>query len=142
MKKAEQRLLEAYGEQEQIYAVILELVKEQKELLDGDTEPECSELVRLCAEVEDHLDSISTIESEIAVEKRQWLHAETTLPPALEAVLGRIEDLIERTRDLQEEVQAHMARIYRLGSDAALCDQPEPDVPLGTSRAVQAYSAS
>jgi hypothetical protein len=118
MRDTEQTVLDAYNRQEEIYASILELVKRQLDLFQGDTEPESADLVQLCAEVEGHLDRIARIESEIESEKAHYLESDRELPPALVRILSRIEQMINETKKLQREVQLRFSRILRSGAGA------------------------
>ncbi len=138
MDRAEEKMMEAYSKQEEIYTDILELVKKQKELLGDHSDRDTARIVYLCEEVEQHLEEIEDIEERIVQEKRECLDTEDDLPPTLENMLGRIAQKIEDTHRLQEEVQTKLAeRVGPMSNEA-----PASDNPAVARRAQKMYSAT
>lgn len=138
MTEAEEKMMDAYSEQERIYTNILDLVKQQKKLLSEQSGRQTARIVYLCEEVEEHLEEIEDIESQIAREKRECLEGTDDLPPTLEEMLGRIADKIEDTRELQAEVQTKLAeRVGCMSNEASPSENP-----AAARRAQKMYSAT
>lgn len=139
MRKVERTLVDAYRRQEDIYNGILDMVKEQKQLLAGESSGKMAPVLDICARIEEELQKISSIESEIEEAKEQWLENNDTLPAELEDVLDRIKQTIEQTRSLQEQMSMTLAEERRLNPDSAADGSRGSGMP-GARRAKNAYS--
>jgi hypothetical protein len=138
MTGAEEKMVQAYSQQEEIYSDILGLVQKQKELLNEQSVSETARIVYLCKEVEAHLEKIENIESQIATEKRECLSGDAEISSTLKEVLGRIADKIGDTRRIQKEVQMKLAKRVGYMADGAAEDAK----PAKARRAQKMYNAT
>ena len=137
MTKVERRLVEAYRRQEDIYNRILEMVQKQKKLLSSGNSGQMGPVLDICAQIEEELSKISSIESEVEEEKRHWMEHSETLPSRLEDVLDRIKLTIDKTRALQEQMSATLAGQRYIGPHTVATEKRTG----GASSARQAQNA-
>jgi hypothetical protein len=139
MNSVERTLVDAYRREEVIYNSILEMVKKQKELLSNQSSGPMAPLLDICADIEEELSKISSIESEIEEEKREWMESHDELPSFLEEVLDRIQETIDETRALQEQMSTTLAEQRQMNPNSGGQGQHAGDVP-GARKAQNAYS--
>lgn len=139
MSDPEKDMIDAYRKQERIYNRILELVRKQETLINGDGEFSQAGVVKLCERVEERLEDIAELESSIRPAKQEWMEQDGELSGNLEQVLERIADTIEQTRALQFQVQKSLSdRVPAKQSDVAGAgSNPGTDV----ERARRAYKS-
>ncbi|MCK4282671.1 MAG: hypothetical protein KAX44_00015 [Candidatus Brocadiae bacterium] len=97
------QLTHAYRREEALYGQVMDLVDEQRRIME--TEPDPSEVLLLCQQVEALMVQIEEIEAALQPARQQWQRNREDADGQLDAVLASVESVIAKIAELQRCVQ-------------------------------------
>ncbi|MGD2174163.1 MAG: hypothetical protein PVJ27_02080 [Candidatus Brocadiaceae bacterium] len=116
MKPLIDQLAHAYSREEELYEQVLDLVNEQHRAMDADEGP--AAVLDLCRRVEGVMAEIEQIERAIEPAKRAWEETRQDPDGKLDAILGSVEQCIDRITRRQQSVQEKLLKYLQANRES------------------------
>ena len=100
------QLAHAYRQEQALYGAILDLVRRQDRVMQGEGEP--GAVIELCGEVERLMVDVAEIEQAMEPAKREWEKSKEDPGGELRSVLAAVEEQIGEIAQVQTRVQEQL----------------------------------